>query len=190
MSRRGMRPRISTRGAAALAVLVLGLGACGGDDTTSEDGGAATGAADAAAEAGAGAGGAPGCDLVSPEEVEAATGLTVLGSEDLSGGCRWLVEQVDEDVLESAIGYQPFDGAQLDQQRSAGDAGMDVTELSGIGDEAIAVTGGRGDHPLGEVWVRVGDTSFRVVNQFATGRYAGAIEKQTALAEVVAEAMG
>ncbi len=183
MSTRSTTHRPRTPRALAVAVLALLVTACGGDDP------AATAADDSAAAAAdpAGPGDAPGCDIASPAEVEAATGFTVTGQEDFVGGCRWLIEQVDEDVLESAIGWQPFDGATLDQQRGAADAGMDVTDLPGIGDEAIAVTGGRGDHPLGEVWVRVGDTAFRITNQFATGRYAEAIEKQTALAELVAE---
>lgn len=183
--RRGMRPRTGTRVAVVLAGLAIGLGGCGGGDEP--DAPSANG--DGAVAEDLTAGDAPGCDLVSPEEVEAATGFTVLGQEEQYGGCRWTIEQVDQDVLESAIAWQPFDGAQIDGQRAAGDAGMDVEELANIGDEAIVVSQSAGDHPLGEVWVRVGDTSFRVTNEFSTARYAQSLEKQTALAAVVAEAL-
>ena len=186
-----MGRRIGTRGAFVVAALVVGVGGCGGGDdasTTPADDDAGTEAAAADVTAGNGDE-APGCELVSPDEVEAATGFTVLGQEEQYGGCRWTIEQVDEDVLESAISWQPFDGAQIDGQRAAGDAGMDVEDLADIGDEAIVVSQSAGDHPLGEVWVRVGDTSFRITNEFSTARYAESLEKQAALAAVVAETL-
>lgn len=164
---------------AVVVVLAATLGACGGDAPSGDD-------PAATAEAAA----AGGCALVSAEEVEVATGFTVLGQEEQYDGCRWTIEQVDPDVLESAISWQPFDGAQLDSQRQAGEAGMDVADLDGIGDEAISLSNHTGDHPLGEVWVRVGDTSFRITNEFSTARYAGSLDTQAALAAVVADKLG
>lgn len=167
-------------GAAVLAVVAMGLGGCGGDDTSP--------AAPAGAEA-ADDGGAPGCAVASPEEVEAATGYTVLGQEDFHGGCSWKLEPVEEDVIEAAISWQPWSVENFEAQRDAAQAGMDVTEVDGVGDDAFIVSSHDGDHPLGEVWVRVGETAFRITNEFSTARMAGSLDVQQALAAVVAEGL-
>ena len=177
----GMRPRTGTRGASVLAALVVGLGGCG--DGTSEQAAPAAGAADP------GDATAPGCTVASPAQVEAATGYTVIGQEEFDGGCRWQLEPVEQDVIEAAISWQPWSIENFQGQRQADQAGMDVTEVDGIGDEAFTVSSDTGDHPLGEVWVRVGDTAFRITNEFSTARMEGSLEVQQALAAVVAEAL-
>lgn len=187
----GRLPRRRT----TIAVLLLSLvaTACGGDPgpaADASDGAAGAGATEDAAAATADGTEPAGCTIATTAEVEEATGFTVLGAEELYGGCRWSIEGVDEDVLEPAISWQPFDGGQVDSQRQAGEAGMDVTDLPGIGDEAFSLASGAGDHPLGEVWVRVGDVSFRVTNEFSTGRYAGSLDHQAGLAALVADRLG
>lgn len=183
--RRAGRAWLSPVAAGALA---LSLAACGGSGVGGSEP-EPDEVAEAAGTSDAGTGG-DGCALVAVEEVEAATGFTVTGQEDLFGGCRWTIEQVDPDMLESAISWQPFDAEQIDSQRQAGEVGMDVADIPGIGDEAITVGAQAGDNPMGEVWVRVGETSFRVTNEFSTARYAGSLDRQTALAALIAAKLG
>lgn len=177
--RRRYDGRVARHGA-VLAALLMALGACGGGDTP---GAAPTGAEVADDRA------APGCAVASPAEVEAATGYTVVGHEDFHGGCRWKLEPVEDNVIEAAISWQPWSIENFEAQREAAQAGMDVTEIHGVGDDAFIVSSHNGDRPLGEVWVRVGDTAFRITNEFSTARMEGSLDVQQALAAVVAEAL-
>lgn len=177
----------------AIATTVLLVAGCGDDGVATTDDMAAGTAADVAASADDVTPeedtGAAGCALVADDEVEATTGLTVLGHEDFGGGCTWFVEGVDEDVVDPAISWQPWSVANYDAQKQADQAGMDVGDVPGVGDEAFWVGSANDGNAYGEVWVRVGDRAFRITNQFSTPGHAGAMDLQVALAREVADAL-
>lgn len=127
------------------------------------------------------------CAVLAEDQVAAATGLTVIGSEDLGNvGCRWFVERVDEDVLaDDAISWQPFRAEQFAAQKDALDQGLQGEPIEGLGNDALFI----GPGTLGEVWVLVDDLSFRVGNQFAGGNYDGRTA-QLGLAQALVDALG
>lgn len=127
------------------------------------------------------------CSVLSDDQVEAATGLTVTGSEDQDNlGCRWFVENVDADILaDDAISWQPFTREQFQSQFDAVEQGLEGEEITGIGNRALYI----GNEATGEVWVELDDLSFRVGNQFAFTNVEGR-PAQEGLAAALAQALG
>ena len=126
------------------------------------------------------------CRVLTEDEVAAATGLTVIGFEEEPGfGCTWFVENIDPSIIaDDAITFRPYPAAQFDAQRAAIDQGLDGEEIVGLGDDAVYI----GTETLGGVWVRVGDLSFEVGNQFAFSNVDGR-PYQEALAKAIVQAL-
>lgn len=126
------------------------------------------------------------CAVLTEDEVAAATGLTVIGSEEEPGfGCAWFVENVDPAIIaDDAITFRPYPASQFAAQRSAIDQGLDGEEIIGLGDEAYYI----GTETLGGVWVLLGDISFEIGNQFAFSGVEGRPYQQ-ALAEAIVDAL-
>jgi len=81
------------------------------------------------------------CAVLTEDEVAAATGLTVTGSEDQGPvGCAWFVDEVDPEILaDDAISWQPFPPEQFVAQQQAIDQGLDGEEISGLGNAAVYI---------------------------------------------------
>jgi hypothetical protein len=126
------------------------------------------------------------CDVLTEAAVAAATGLTVIGSEDEPGfGCTWFVVNIDPAIIaDDAITFRPFPGSQFAAQREAVGQGLQGEEIAGLGDAALYI----GTPALGAVWVLVGDVSFEVGNQFAFSGVEGR-PYQVALAAALVEAL-
>lgn len=115
------------------------------------------------------------CTVVSVDEVEAATGFTVMEEREEGFGCSWLIESVDPEVIgEPLLGWQPMRARDVNVQYEAtGQASMELEEIAGLG--TFAFWRGSGPGPLGEVWARGEQIGFRVTNQFAGPNYSGDI---------------
>jgi hypothetical protein len=126
------------------------------------------------------------CSVLTEDEVAAATGLTVIGSEEEPGfGCVWFVENIDPSIIaDDAITFRPYPAAQFDAQRAAVDQGLAGEEIEGLGDAAYYI----GTETLGSVWVLVDVVSFEVGNQFAFSGVEGRAY-QEALARAIADAL-
>jgi hypothetical protein len=130
--------------------LLLALAGCSddGDSSTSSE---------------AGNGGGEGCQIVSQDEVAAATGEEVVDAVDLPTGCQWPVSEEDR-----ALAYEwqqvPFEGFEANREMAAESSGMDVEAIDGLGDEAFLRTQSTsaGDVVAGETWVAVGGNAFFV----------------------------
>ena len=142
-------------------------------------GGAATGEQDAAAFV------ARMLDM-STADYAAATGLTVLGSEEQPGlGCAWFVDSIDPDVTgDAAISWMPLPSIQYRQQLETTDGGLDGEEIPGLGDAARYV----GSTTSGSVWVLLDELTFTVGNQFAFSNVEGR-PYQEALAHALVDAL-
>jgi hypothetical protein len=132
--------------------LLLALVGCSDDGDSSTSG-----------ESGNGGNGGEGCQIVSQDEVEAATGEQVVDLVDLPTGCQWPVSEEDR-----AMSYEwqqvPFEGFEANREMAAGSSGMEIEEIDGLGDEAflrVQVTSA-GDVVAGETWVAVGGNAFFV----------------------------
>lgn len=114
------------------------------------------------------------CTVLTTDQVEAATGFTVLEAREAQG-CNWVIESVDPDVVgEPIIGWQPMRARNVDIQfESAGQMGSSIVlePIEGLGTMAFWQGSGVGD--LGEVWAQGNQIGFRVINQFAGPNYTG-----------------
>lgn len=114
------------------------------------------------------------CTLLSNDEVAAATGLIVLEAREV-GGCTWVVDAVDENIVagaESSIGWLPMRARDFDIQKEVAprvSSDIIVEPFDGLGKQAFWQ--GNTLNSLGEMWVQTEQISFRVVNQFATFEY-------------------
>lgn len=188
---------------ASIAVVALLVAGCGKGDAgqtvaPSETGGNVTeapisGNGDSTAFRMGQAGWENTCTVITPEEVETATGFTVLDAQEV-GGCEWTIESFDPDIPEGSavsISWLPMMKRQPDIQREAGpraDSGLIYEDLE-IGEAAYWQ--GYENFPLGEVWVQLDQLSFRVVNQFTTPSYEGDTRSpMVALASAIAESVG
>lgn len=132
---------------------------------------------------------AAACLVASADAVAAATGLTVVGHEEWFGGCRWRIEPVEDEVADAAISWQPLSLPDFEDPRQTDPSGTAITEVPDLGDDAYVMSEETGHHPVGLVFVRVGDQAFRVANEFTTGRTPGSIDTQQALAALIAESL-
>jgi hypothetical protein len=167
-------------------VACVALSACGGDDGDDDEAGDGSSAEDTpSATEGGSADDVAACDLLTPDEVEAAVGSPVKEGIPASGpaitggafsSCVW----------QSADAENPADTATLTIYENADAAdsvrGDDSQDLEGIGDQAFSDT-------ISSVWVYVGERSFFAQwYVFGTMDDEG-LEQSKALAQAAADAL-
>lgn len=118
-----------------MALLLLGIGACGDDD----GGGGALGASDAGARAGGGGrDGIEECSLLEPAEIEAQlgeVGAVADGDEDVVGGCLWEIGANGDSVSLLVLPHRPSQS--LEDAVTGDGVDIDLTPVAGVGDEAL-----------------------------------------------------
>ena len=114
------------------------------------------------------------CTVLTVDQVEAATGFTVVEAREAQG-CNWVIESVDSDVVgEPVIGWQPMRARNVDVQYEAAQqmgSSIALEPIEGLGTMAFWQGSGVGD--LGEVWAQADQIGFRVINMFAGPNYSG-----------------
>ena len=115
------------------------------------------------------------CTVVSTDEVEAATGFTVLEERDEGIGCTWVIESVDPEIIgEPLLGWQPMRARNVNAQWEASQpmaSSVVLEEIEGLG--TYAFWRGTGMGGAGEVWARGEQVGFRITNQFSGPNHTG-----------------
>jgi hypothetical protein len=124
-----------------------------------------------------------GCTIATDSEVAQATGLQIAGHANSGAGCTWSVAGAEpgatpfiEYLVDTAEGFQS-------NKTSSAEAGMNVTDVSAVGDEAYT-RGVRGGPAVVDYWVRVGSRAFHINASVAPDVDLATVEQS--LAELIA----
>lgn len=173
-----------------LAVAIVLVAGCGGDDeeTTASDAPEATVAPDADADGAPAAGG--GCELLSTGEVSDLIGEEVAEATELPTGCQWAPEGGATTGASWEWQSIPPESFTSNRETAAGTSVMSVEPIDGLGDDAFLRSNVDPDgNPLtSETWVLAGTEAFFVRTTLPSSDEVLAAEQ--ALAEAILDRLG